>query len=232
MALDIAAAPRPAFEGFVAGRNAAVLELFRAWGVQRPLPQAPIYLWGPAGAGKTHLLQAACQVARGRGHAVGWLDAASAADQGFDPSWDAIVLDEVHRYDSPLQHTAFNWFINALTPEDGRARAVLAAGALPPADLPLREDLRTRLAWGDVFELKPLTDDERKAALRQAARARGLALSDEVLDYVLSRFARDLGSLMGLLDQLDRYALQTRRAITIPLVRAMLEEEALHVHVP
>jgi len=228
MALDIAVAPLPTFEGFVAGRNAVVLELLRAWGAQSPLPKAPIYLWGPAGVGKTHLLRAACQAALARGHTAGWLTAGSAADQGFDPSWDAIVLDEVHRYDSQLQHTAFNWFINALTPEDGRARAVLAAGALPPADLPLREDLRTRLAWGDVFELKPLTDDERKAALRQVAQARGLALTDEVFDYMLSRFARDLGSLTGLLDHLDRYALQARRAITIPLLRAMLEEEAPH----
>jgi len=127
-------------------------------------------------------------------------------------------------WDAP-RHTAFNWFVNAVTPLSGRPRAVLAAGSLPPADLPLREDLRTRLAWGHVFELHPLPEPELRAALRQAADARGVFLSDEVMDFVLRRFSRDLGSLMQLLDHLDRYALQTQRAITIPLVRAMLENE-------
>jgi len=134
-------------------------------------------------------------------------------------------MDDVHRYGAELQHTAFNWFVNAVTPLSGRPRAVLAAGSLPPADLPLREDLRTRLAWGHVFELHPLPEPELRAALRQAADARGVFLSDEVMDFVLRRFSRDLGSLMQLLDHLDRYALQTQRAITIPLVKAMLENE-------
>jgi len=50
-------------------------------------------------------------------------------------------------------------------------------------------------------------------------------LTDEVLNYMLHRFSRDLGSLMELLAQLDGYALRTQRAITIPLIRAMLENE-------
>ncbi|WP_445288714.1 HdaA/DnaA family protein, partial [Variovorax atrisoli] len=66
---------------------------------------------------------------------------------------------------------------------------------------------------------------ERRAVLRQAADARGVMLSDDVLDYMLHRFSRDLGSLMELLTQLDGYALQTQRAITIPLIRSMLENE-------
>ena len=102
---------------------------------------------------------------------------------------------------------------------------MLAAGALPPADLRLRDDLRTRLGWGHVYGLKVLGDAERRAVLRQAAEARGLFLGDEVMSYMLNRFSRDLGSLMQLLDHLDHYALQTQRALTIPLVRAMLENE-------
>jgi DnaA family protein len=104
-------------------------------------------------------------------------------------------------------------------------RGVLAAGLLPPAELRLREDLRTRLGWGHVFQLQVLSEPERRAVLRQAADARGVFLSDEVMDFILTRFSRDLGSLLQLLDHLDAYALQTQRAITIPLIRSMLESE-------
>jgi DnaA family protein len=104
-------------------------------------------------------------------------------------------------------------------------RGVLAAGALPPADLPLREDLRTRLGWGNVFALQALSDEERRAVIKREADARGFSLSDEVTDFMLTHFSRDLGSLMQLLDKLDSYALQTKRAITIPLIKTMLETE-------
>jgi DnaA family protein len=60
--------------------------------------------------------------------------------------------------------------------------------------------------------------------LRQNADERGIFLSDEVMDFMLNRFSRDLGSLVQLLDQLDGYALQTQRAITIPLLKSMLED--------
>ncbi|MEY2952644.1 MAG: hypothetical protein RLZZ401_731, partial [Pseudomonadota bacterium] len=102
-------------------------------------------------------------------------------------------------------------------------RGVLAAGDLAPTQLMLREDLRTRLGWGHVFGLQLLSETERRAVLRQQADARGVFLSDEVMDFMLHRFSRDLGSLTQLLDMLDKYALQNKRGITIPLVKAMLE---------
>jgi DnaA family protein len=76
-----------------------------------------------------------------------------------------------------------------------------------------------------VFQLQVLSEPERRAVLRQAADARGVFLGDEVMDFILTRFSRDLGSLMQLLDQLDQYALRTQRAVTIPLIRSMLEDE-------
>ncbi len=225
LALDVALAPEPTLAAFVPAGNAAAVQHVRLWSEGRTRSPVPVYLWGPAGAGKTHLLRGAAHALRTQGLAVGWLDAASAPGQAFDPGWDAVLLDQAQDWSAEQQHTAFNWFVNALAPADGRARAVLAAGRLPPADLALREDLRTRLGWGHVFELHPLSDEQARAALRQAAGARGLQLGDEVMDYVLARFSRDLGSLMQLLEQLDRYALQTQRAITIPLIRSMLENE-------
>jgi DnaA family protein len=100
---------------------------------------------------------------------------------------------------------------------------VLAAGGLPPADLKLRDDLRTRLGWGHIFQLHLLDETERRTVLRLAADARGLFLSEEVMDFMLSRFSRDLGSLMELLDLMDGYALQTKRGITIPLIKSMMD---------
>src|SRR5690606_22994772 len=105
----------------------------------------------------------------------------------------------------------------------GAPRWVLAAGELPPADLPLREDLRSRLAWGHVFQLQPLAEADRRAVLQRQAAERGMALSDDVVDYMLSHFSRDLGSLAELLDRLDSFALRTQRAVTIPLIKSMLQ---------
>ncbi len=134
-------------------------------------------------------------------------------------------MDDVDAYSAVQQHAAFNWFVHALTPAGGRQRWVLAAGALPPSHLPLREDLRTRLGWGHVFQLKLLDETQRRSVLRQQADARGIFLKDEVMDYILSRFSRDLGSLIGLLDQLDQYALREQRAISIPLIKTMLSDD-------
>lgn len=225
IALDIGLAPEPTLAGFLAGRNAEALQHVRLWAEGATRSPVPSYLWGPSGAGKSHLLRAARQALRARGVAVGWMDAGTAPRAAFDEAWDAVLMDDVHRYGAEQQHTAFNWFVNAITPATGRPRAVLAAGGLPPADLPLREDLRTRLAWGHVFELHALSEPEVRAVLRQAADARGVQLPDEVMAFVLARFSRDLGSLMLLLEHLDRYALQTQRAITVPLVKSMLQNE-------
>jgi DnaA family protein len=181
----------------------------------------PTYLWGGGGSGKTHLLKAVAESLREQGAAAGWLDASITEPPDFSENWTVVLLDDVHLYTAVQQHAAFNWFINAQSLQ----RGVLAAGALPPADLKLREDLRTRLGWGHVFQLQVLSEPERRAVLRQAADARGVFLGDDVMDFMLTRFSRDLGSLMQLLEQLDGYALQTKRAITIPLIKSMLENE-------
>jgi DnaA family protein len=92
--------------------------------------------------------------------------------------------------------------------------------------------LRTRLGWGLVFHVEPAAEAEVQAALRREADRRGLCLPDELMGYVLARHARDLGSLMGLLDRLDRYALERQRALTVPLLREMLAAEAVESQSP
>ncbi len=224
IALDIGLASGPTLGNFLPGPNEAALRHLQLWTLTSQPAPVPAYLWGASGVGKTHLLKAVREALRERGAVVGWLDPTQADPPDFDGAWTAVLMDDVQRYDAVQQQMAFNWFVNALTPTNGAPRWVLAAGSLPPADLLLREDLRTRLGWGHVFALQALGEAGLRAVLRQQADARGVFLRDDVMDFMLSRFSRDLGNLSTLLDALDRYALQTRRALTIPLVKAMLEE--------
>lgn len=219
IALDIGLARGATLANFCAGPNEAALAHLRLWAGSPTRSPVPTYLWGAGGSGKTHLLEAVAQALCEQGAACGWLDPSLHEPPEFDESWAVVLMDDVERYSAVQQHAAFNWFVNAQTLQ----RGVLAAGAAPPADLRLREDLRTRLGWGHVFHLQVLSEPERRAVLRQAADERGIFLGDEVMDFMLTRFSRDLGSLMRLLDQLDGYALQTKRAVTIPLIRSMLE---------
>jgi DnaA family protein len=219
IALDIGLATGPTLASYFAGPNEPALRHLQLWAGSPTRSPVPTYLWGAGGCGKTHLLKAVEHSLREQGASAGWLDATNHEPPEYNPAWSVVLMDDVHLFTAVQQHAAFNWFVNAQTHQ----RGVLAAGELPPADLKLREDLRTRLGWGHVFQLQVLGETERRAVLRQEADARGVFLGDDVMDFMLTRFSRDLGSLMALLDQLDGYALQTKRAITIPLIKSMLE---------
>ncbi len=222
LVLDMGLPTGPSLQNFCAGTNAEALAHLTLWlghaGTTRRSP-VPTYLWGDRACGKTHLLQAVGVALQEQGASVGWLDARLQVAPEFDESWACVLMDDVHGYSTAQQQLAFNWFVHAQTLQ----MAVLASGSLPPADLKLRDDLRTRLGGGHVFALQALTEPERRAVLRQAADERGIVLGDEVMDFMLTRFSRDLGSLMELLKLMDGYALQTRRAITIPLIKAMMD---------
>ena len=224
IALDIGLSTGPTLSNFWPGPNVAAVEHLQLWlggkeAVQHRSP-VPTYLWGPPGSGKSHLLKAVREALREQGAKVGWLDAGVHEDQVYEETWAAVMLDDVHLYTAAQQHTAFTWFVNAQTLQ----RPVIAAGEMAPAGLHLRDDLRTRLGWGHIYSLALLTEPERRAVLRQSADERGLFLSDEVMDFMLTRFSRDLGSLMELLDLMDGYSLQNKRAITGPMLRSMMED--------
>ena len=221
--LDIGTPLTPTLENFFAGPNAEVLLHLREWlqavGPGHTRPAVACFIAGAPGSGKSHLVSALAHALNERGESVGILRPDSPAATDFDPAWSAVVLEDVHALDAPLQHTAFNWFVNAQT----YLRAVFATGNTTPRALVMREDLRTRLGGGQIFQLQALTDAQVRAVLQDSARLRGLVLGEEVLDFVLHRFSRDLGSLMPLLAALDHFALQTQRAITIPFIKTMLE---------
>ena len=190
LALGISPPPQPTLDNFVPGANAELLARLREFRAGT-FGEAVLYLWGEAGSGKTHLLQACA---------------------------GPTVVDDVQTLDERAQIGLFN-AINEVRQSGG---AVLAAGNAPPAQLPLREDLKSRLAWGLVYQVKPLTDEERRIFLRGEAGRRGMPLADEVIAYLLTHMRRDLRSLTTVLDRLDRFSLETKRPITLPLVREAL----------
>lgn len=225
MALDIGLMASPSLNSFFPGPNREAFEHLRLWVSHAARSPVPTYLWGERGSGKSHLLRAVAHWLSQNGQAVGWLDSQVAEPGAFEPTWEVVIMDDVDRYTAIQQHAAFNWFVHAMAPDQGRQRWVLAAGSMPPSHLPLREDLRTRLGWGHVFQLKVMDESQRRAVLRQQAQSRGIVLRDDVMDFILTRFSRDLGHLMGLLDQLDQFALREQRAITIPMIKSMLQDE-------
>ena len=192
LALPISPPPEPTLENFVPGANAELLARLRALAAGE-LAESVLYLWGEPGSGRSHLL-------------------AASARSGL------VVADDVERLDEAGQIALFS-AINAARETGG---TVLAAGNAPPAQLALREDLKSRLAWGLVYQVKPLTDAEKALYLHGEAARRGLKLSDEVVWYLLTHVRRDLHSLTGLLDRLDRTSLEQRRAVTLPLVRELI----------
>lgn len=222
--LPLALGPAPAwrFDNFLPGGNAAWPMLLEA--LSAPSAAVPLYLWGPPGSGKTHLLRAAAGQAQAAGDKVMAFDLASpgigAEGWAFDESARLLLLDDCDRYDALRQHAAFSLFVQATA----AGVPILAAGRLPPVDLPVRDDLRSRLGWGLVWQLEPPSEAQVRALLRREGDRRGVLLGDEVLDYLLRRRARDLGHLMQLLDRLDHQALVAQRAVTLPLVRQVLAE--------
>ena len=215
--LPIGPAPEPTFSNFTPGPNGAALLHLQALA----LPAPPVYLWGAAGSGKTHLLRALAVRVQEAGAGVGWFDAAQPLPWTLAPGHALVLIDRCETLDAAAQHAAFALFVEAAT----LGVQVAAAGRLPPVDLPLRDDLRTRLAWGHVFALQPLSEADTRAVLRREAEHRGIFLSDEVMEHLLTRFDRDLAHLMRLLDRLDDYALARGRRVTVPLLRQMLLEE-------
>jgi DnaA family protein len=216
--LPIVAAPTVAFDTFVAGANAAALQHLQQLDSGSP----PVFLWGPPGSGKTHLLRALAQQCQQRGERVGWFDPSARPPWSLEPDCSLLLLDGCDAYDDAQQRSAFALLIQA----QSQRVAWVAAARVPPVDLNVREDLRTRLGWGPVFALRCLPEEQARAVLRRESDRRGIFLSDEVMDYLLTRFSRDLSHLMTLLDRLDGFALAEHRSVSVPLLKKMLVEQA------
>lgn len=219
LALDFASQPLPTLDNFTAGRNGELLENLRRLAAGQARERF-FYAWGRPGSGRSHLLKGAVAAFQRGGTAAAYIGCK--ADTRFAEGlghMDCVALDDVDRLDDEGQVAAFDLY-NVLREHNG---ALVAAGSAPPVQLTLREDLVTRLAWGLVYQVHALTDEDKARALSDHAASRGLPLPREVCDYLLTRARRDMPSLLATLDALDRYSLETRRPVTVPLVRELLE---------
>jgi DnaA-homolog protein len=149
-----------------------------------------------------------------------WGEPGSGKSHLLQASAAAHVADDVEKLDEASQIGLFN----AINEARQSGSVVLAAGNAPPARLPLREDLKSRLAWGLVYQVKLLSDAERSTYLRAEAARRGMQLPEEVISYLLTRMRRDLRSLTAILDRLDQVSLELKRPITLPLLREAIKE--------
>ena len=208
--LDLLPESAPSLDNFVAGGNGEALSTLTGW-LAGASPDTSLCLWGEPGSGRSHLLLAS-----------GFRFADAAADPSLSrlADDDALAIDNVEALDDEGQVRLFNHF-NRLKMAGGR---LLAAAPQPPAHLALREDLRTRLGSGLICRLHPLSDAEKAAALATQARERALKLPSEAIDYLLRHAPRDMRTLSAFVVALDRYTLEHKRAVTLPLLRELLTE--------
>jgi DnaA family protein len=187
-----------------------------------------IYIWGAEGVGASHLLQAACHAASANGLHSQYLPleelAGFAANELLDglEQLDLLCLDGVHHVmgQSGWDHALFHLY-NRL--RDKPQCRLLVSADCAPRDLGSRlPDLISRMGWGVSFHLLPLNDDEKIAALKLRAHARGIVLTDDVLRFIIHRASRDMVELFEHLQQLDTLSLAEKRRITIPFVKEAL----------
>ena len=219
MLLDLGPEKPQTLDTFVIGQNAELSQLLLLFAqrMQAMPGERFVYIWGEAGAGKTHLLRALATDASARYIPAG----APEHDYLFDESVNLYLMDDCQLLSPDTQIAAFALF-NQVRENNA---LLVSAGDKPPAGLALREDLRTRLGWGLIYQVQGLTDEEKIAALTQTAQARGITLSPGVLPYLITHFRRDMRSLSAMLDALDQYSLETQRPITLPLLRSLLQLE-------
>jgi DnaA family protein len=221
LVFELAQPEPPTFANFLPGPNGEALALLQRVAAGHA-SEASVVLWGGPGVGKTHLLEAAVDGARiARRSAALVLTSAGLGTITPDAPPDLLAIDDVDKADEVAQGRLFTLY-NAITARGGR---IIAAAAVPPARLALRDDLRTRLGSGLVFEVMPLPDADLPVALERHARERGFALPPEVVTYLLSYGRRDMRSLLATLAALDRYSLATRRPITLPLLKEWRQRE-------
>ncbi|HUW37366.1 MAG TPA: DnaA regulatory inactivator Hda [Rhodocyclaceae bacterium] len=215
--LDIRPDEPPGLDNFVVGGNAELLA--RLAGLADPGVFDQVYLWGPSGSGRSHLLSGAYAHARARGRPVLQIDGAALGRELVPLPGSLLIVDDVDRLSETAQITLFRTFNAARL----AGLALLLAGPIPPLHLALREDLRTRIGATLVYEVKPLSDSDKADALRRHGRARGMRVEESLIDYLLRHGRRDLPSLLAVLDALDRVSLEQQRPLTLPLLREILQ---------
>lgn len=213
--LDLLPETQPSLDNFVPGGNGETLAALTGW-LAAEAGESSFLLWGEPGSGKSHLLTAST---------LPYRDARQDPDlSGLPEDLETLAVDHVEALSEIGQVALFNAF-NRIRARGGK---LLTASPCPPVQLELREDLRTRLGYGLIYSLTPLSDEEKAAALTHQAAERAIKLPREAVDYLLRHAPRDMRTLSALVEALDRYSLEQKRPITLPLLREVLTSPLEH----
>ena len=217
--LDIAPDRRPTLDNFVVGRNLELLSALRH-ALSGDSSERFFYVWGGTGSGKTHLLQACVSAAQDMQQSAIYAQG-NVPPRVLDMGATMVAVDDVGQLDDAAQIGLFDLY-NQM--RDNGAM-LLVSGMESPLHLKLRDDLRTRLGWGLVYQVHSLSDAEKAQALTQHAHSLGFVLPTEVTQYLLRHGRRDLPSLMAVLESLDAHSLRLHRPPTVPLLKEVLRHE-------
>ncbi len=227
--LDIVPDRQPTLDNFVAGRNLELLSALRhalSGNISSGSSERCFYVWGETGSGKSHLLQACVRAAQDmRQNAI--YAHGSVPPQSMDMGAAVVAVDDVEQLVASAQNgdAAQIGLFNLYNQMRDSGGMLLVSGKESPLHLKLRDDLRTRLGWGLVYQAHALSDEEKAQALLQHAHSRGFVLPSEVTQYLLRHGRRDLPSLMAVLGALDAHSLRLHRAPSVPLLKEVMQQE-------
>ncbi len=215
------------FETFVTGDNALLVDILHKLAIKEGEQQ--VMLWGAQGAGKSHLLQAVCDLANQYNLLVSYVPLSHFSDMQPDivaglEQVDIVCIDECELIygNDDWERALFN-LINAC--RETETRMLFASEANPVHAQINLEDLRSRLQWGPVIHLEKLADEQKLAFLQQRAQAKGLVLDDKTAAYILQHYRRDMESLSKLLERLDHASMAAGRRLSVPFVKTVIAEE-------
>lgn len=226
LALDVQLKDVSTFDNFVADDNLEIVENIRHVVAGENI--GVLYLWGPAGCGKTHLLQAACRSATDLNQRPVYVPLAG--ENSLSPEILAgisesafVCIDDLDTIagDGGWERALFTLFEELR----GHASLIVTAKSNPRSSGLVMRDLMTRLGSGLVYQIRPLSDKNKIHALQLRASQCGFELADDVGNYILNRYPRDTHALFSLLDKLDKASLATQRRITIPFIQKLESTE-------
>lgn len=226
LTLPLGIVPSSSFENFFPGHaNELAADTVRAL-ITSEIDDLQLFLWGERNTGKTHLLSAACQLANASGYQVAYLPGELLSHEGVFERLehsDLVCIDDLQLLPHAQEESLF-YCVNRCQQVGTR---LLFAASAPSDQLDISlADLCTRLNWGGIFQLQPLSEDELKLALFHLIRTRDMQVAEDIVDYLLKYFPRDFVRQKQIIEALDAESLQSKRKVTIPLLRSVLAQPA------